>query len=292
MVSADSEEKQSDGNTMASLSNLDASTEITYLYFTFDTKVPSPPTNHDSLAATSTIPEEPNLNPYINPLEWSSARKGILLVLSCIATFLTSYSAGAYSPPTSILAEEYNTSRLVLLVGITTFCIGFGFAPMALAPLSETWGRYPIFIMAGFVFFIFQAVCSVMPDATGMLVSRTLVGAGGSVFSAVVGGVIADLWDKEERNTPMALFSGSVLLGSGGGPLVSAALIEVVKDKTRKWQWTFWHQVILDVVLVVFLIALFKESRASVLLTRKAKVLNNWYKQLEVSGVYLSLIHI
>lgn len=184
------------------------------------------------------------------------------------------------------MAEDYGTSRLAVMGGITTFCAGFGIAPMALAPLSEVWGRYPIFIVAGIVFVIFQALCSVMPHVAGMLVCRFFVGAGASVFSAVVGGVIADLWGKEERNTPMALFSGSVLLGTGAGPLVAAALINVIKDRTRAWKWTFWHQVIMDVVLVGFLIVFFKESRGSVLLTRKAKILNEWYEKLENAGVY------
>lgn len=292
-VESSPEKNSEDATATASSSTIESSTEITRLYLTFQTRLPSPATNHDSNDAvaaagssSSKIPECPNLNPYINPVEWSPARKSVLLVLSCIATFLTSYTAGAYSPPTSIMADEFHTTRLVVLVGITMFCIGFGFAPMALAPLSETWGRLPIFIIAGIGFVVFQAVCSVMPHIAGMLIARMLVGAGGSVFSAVVGGVIADLWDKEERNTPMALFSGSVLLGTGAGPLVSAALLEVVDDMKRKWQWTFWHQAIMDAVLVAFLVIWFKESRASVLLTRKAKVLNAWYEDLERAGVH------
>ncbi|KAJ3479352.1 hypothetical protein NLG97_g8341 [Lecanicillium saksenae] len=125
-----------------------------------------------------------------------------------------------------------------------------------------------------------------MPHVAGMLVCRFMVGAGASVFSAVVGGVIADLWGKEDRNTPMALFSGSVLVGTGAGPLASAGLISVIKDRTRAWQWTFWHQVIMDAVLVLFLIIFFKESRGSVLLTRKGRLLNDWYDKLEQAGVY------
>lgn len=184
------------------------------------------------------------------------------------------------------MAEEFHASRTLVIAGISTFCLGFGFAPMALAPLSEAWGRYPIFIAAGIVYVVFQALCSVMPHVAGMLICRFFVGAGASVFSAVVGGVIADLWGKEDRNTPMALFSGSVLLGTGAGPLVSAALVDVIRDRKRAWQWTFWHQVIMDLVLVLFLIVFFKESRGSVLLTRKARVLNSWYEQLEAKGSY------
>jgi MFS family permease len=164
--------------------------------------------------------------------------------------------------------------------------MGFALAPMALAPISEIWGRFPVFIIAGVVFVVFQAVCSVMPHIAGLLVARFFVGAGASVFSSVVGGVIADIWDKSERNTPMALFSGSVLAGTGAGPLVGTAFVKRFGQTPTAWKWTFWHQVILDGVLLIFLIFWFKESRASVLLTRKAKKLNDWYEKLESRGIY------
>ncbi|EHK19284.1 uncharacterized protein TRIVIDRAFT_69280 [Trichoderma virens Gv29-8] len=266
--------------------SLGSDTPISYLYLTFDTDLPSPPILQQPGPDGREPPPCPDLVAYTSPLLWGAYRKSILLVLSCLATFLTAYTAGAYAPPATIMAKDFGTSRLVVVVGITTFCMGFAFAPMALAPMSEIWGRYPIFIIAGTVFVIFQAVCSVMPDVAGMLVSRFLVGVGGSVFSAVVGGVLADLWEKEERNTPMALFSGAVLAGTGAGPLVSAALIETVGKNNRAWKWSFWVQVILDAVLLLALILFFKESRASVLLSKKAKKLNKWYDELEAYGIY------
>ncbi|OAA73393.1 Major facilitator superfamily domain, general substrate transporter [Cordyceps fumosorosea ARSEF 2679] len=275
---------QPQGKTSRAERVVDSSTPILHLYLDFDTPLPSPPWPPRQTPGTS-IPRCPDLRAYTSPLEWSPARKSVLLVLSCLATFLTAYTAGAYSPPAGLMAADFGTSRTAVMAGITTFCAGFGFAPMALAPLSEAWGRYPIFVVAGCVYLVFQVLCSVMPHVAGMLVCRLFVGVGASVFSAVVGGVIADLWGKEDRNTPMALFSGSVLLGTGAGPLVSAALIDIIKDRTRAWQWTFWHQVIMDAVLVGFLIVFFKESRASVLLTRKAKILNAWYVKLEEAGV-------
>ncbi|RFU79293.1 major facilitator superfamily domain, general substrate transporter [Trichoderma arundinaceum] len=266
--------------------NLDSNSPISYLYLTFETNLPSPPILQQPSLDGREPPPCPDLAAYTDPLTWGATHKSIVLFLSCLSTFLTAYTAGAYAPPANIMAKDFETSRLVVLVGITTFCMGFAFAPMALAPLSEIWGRYPIFIISGTVFVIFQAVCSVMPDAAGMIVTRFLVGIGGSVFSAVVGGVLADLWEKEERNTPMALFSGAVLAGTGAGPLVSAALIETVGSNSRAWKWSFWVQVILDVGLLLSLVFFFRESRASVLLSKKAKKLNKWYDELEKHGVY------
>ncbi|GKT41378.1 MFS transporter prlG [Colletotrichum spaethianum] len=186
------------------------------------------------------------------------------------------------------MADDLGTSQLLVLVGITTFCVGFALSPMVLAPLSEIYGRYPVFIISGVVYVIFQAVCSVAPNLATMLIARFLVGVGGSVFSSVIGGVIADLWAKDERNTPMALFSGAVLAGTGAGPLVASLMVKRMgaENGTMAWKWIFWHQVIIDTVLVVALAVFFKESRGSVILSRKAEALNHWYQAREESGHY------
>ncbi|CAG7563285.1 unnamed protein product [Fusarium equiseti] len=268
-------------------SQLGSQDPISYLYLTLDTPLPTVPSYDESSSTTvKDLPQCPDLRPYASPFTLPRARKNILLALSCIATMLTAYTAGTYSPPSRAMARDIGASHTATLVGITTFCMGFALAPMALAPISEIWGRRPVFMFAGFVFVIFQAVCSVMPNLAGMLIARFFVGVGGSVFSSVVGGVIADLWHKEERNTPMALFSGFVLFGTGLGPLVAAALVNDLDDDTMAWKWSFWHQVILDGLLLVAIMFLFKETRGSVLLSRKAKKLNEWYEQLEEAGAY------
>lgn len=214
-----------------------------------------------------------------------------MLLLSCVATCLTAYTAGAYSPPAGLLAAEFGVSRTAVLTGITLFTVGFGVAPMVLAPFSEVNGRYPVFVVSGIVFVVFQAVCGLVSNLGGMLIARFLCGVGGSVFSTMVGGVIADLWEKEQRNTPMALYSGAVLIGTGLGPLDASLMTyrwrgDGVEGPGARWRWVFWHQVIADAVLVISLTIFFNESRGSVLLSRKAKKLNKWYEARETEGSF------
>ncbi|KAI0380282.1 MFS general substrate transporter [Hypomontagnella monticulosa] len=263
----------------------DASTAITYLYLTFDTPVPSPNVG-EPRPDSGDLPPCPDLSVYLDPLTWPKTRKGVMVAISCIATCFTAYAAGAYSESADLIAKEFNSTHEAALVGVTTFCIGFAVAPMVLAPFSEINGRYPIFAIAGVVFVVFQAVCGVVTNLAGMLIARFLKGVGGSVFSTMVGGVIADMYEKEDRNTPMALFSGSVLVGTGLGPLVAAVMVERWGDEGQKWKWVFWHQVIVDFALMIAVVVFFKESRGSVLLSRKAKALNTWYNQLEEKGMF------
>ncbi|ERT00525.1 hypothetical protein HMPREF1624_03898 [Sporothrix schenckii ATCC 58251] len=279
---------------------------IEHRYFTYATELPPPNTspcraandNNTDLAAAPP-PPPPNLKPFTDPHLWSDRRKYTMLALSCIATFLTAYCAGSFSPPVQRMSAAFGTSSTVtLFAGITVYCLGFALAPMLMAPLSEYNGRYPVFVFAGCVMLVFQVVSGAAPDVGAMLVARLLVGVGGSVFSTVVGGVIADMWHAEGRNTPMALFSGCVFFATGCGPLVSAVITyrttypqnahDVATDTSVRapWRWVFWHQVIADAVLMVALVFLFHESRGSVLLSRKAKALNAWYTAREAAGYF------
>lgn len=100
-----------------------------------------------------------------------------------------------------------------------------------------------------------------------------------ATFSTMVGGVISDIYHAEDRNTPMALFSGSALFGTGLAPMISGAIIT-----HTTWRWVFYSHAIVSAVFVIIIYFFFKETRGSVLLSRKAAKLNQYYEQLEEAG--------
>ena len=190
---------------------------VTYRYLTFETELPE--LHFDSPIVGSTL-EPPNLRQYDSPFTWSKARKSIVIWLSCMVTAFTAYTAGAYSSASTQMSQEFGVSMVAIYMGITTFTTGFGIAPMILAPFSEINGRKPVFVATGILFVVSQLCCAVTRSFPGMLVARFFVGVGGSTFSTMVGGVISDIYHTEDRNTPMALFSGAAFFGTGLGPLV------------------------------------------------------------------------
>jgi MFS family permease len=126
-----------------------------------------------------------------------------------------------------------------------------------------------------------QLCCALTPTFGGMLVARFFVGVGGSTFSTMVGGVISDIYHTADRNTPMTLFSAGALVGTGMGPFVTGFIAQHLS-----FRWMFWVQTIMDAVLMAIVILCFKETRGSVLLSRKARALNKWYEEREAAGYY------
>jgi multidrug resistance protein len=250
---------------------------ILHHYLTFQSDIPTVPFASKEIAAE--LPPMPSLRDYDNPLEWSRSRKKFMTVLSCSVNMTAAYSAGSYASPAGILTQKWGISRVVFNLGITIFTIGFGIAPMVLAPFSEINGRRPVFIATGLLFVICQLGCALTQSFAGMLTSRFFLGCGGSTFGTMVGGILADIWQTSERNTAMTLFTGATMFGTGLGPLISGFVTQ-----NLSWRWVFYLQIISSGTLVALVTIFFKETRGSILLSRKAKRLNRWYEQLEEAG--------
>ncbi|KAL4885554.1 major facilitator superfamily domain-containing protein [Aspergillus karnatakaensis] len=254
---------------------------IDYLYLTFDTPLPLPVGLSSPQPGQLAPPPCPNLSQYASPFRWSETRKSVITMISCGVTAMSAYAAGEYTPPADELTAQWDVSRVVYNLGITLFCLGFGIAPMVLAPFSEINGRRPIFVTSGVVFTVCLIWCGATDSFAGLLAARFFLGVGGSTFSTMVGGVISDIYHAEDRNTPMSYFSGAVLFGTGLGPLISGFV-----QQRASWRWIYYSQAIAAAVFLLILFFFLKETRGSVLLSRKAKALNKYYDALEEAGYY------
>ena len=195
-MSAGDVEKEAQGQQLPFTSPQFEGVPIVYRYLSFETELPSP-TNLGPAEDHSAVPTPPDLKNYVSPFTWSSSRKTLITCLSCAVTVATAYSAGSYSSPAQQMSDYWNVSQTAIIVGITTFTLGFGIAPMFLAPFSELNGRKPVFVVTGTLFVLCQLCCAVTRSYPGMLLARFFVGVGGSTFSTMVGGVLSDIYHTE-----------------------------------------------------------------------------------------------
>lgn len=141
-----------DPSAQFSQNNNISQTPVEHLYLTFDTILPQPVGLSSPQPGRAEPPPCPDLSQYASPFLWSEPRKFAITMISCGVTAMSAYAAGEYTPPADELTEKWNVSRVVYNLGITLFCLGFGIAPMVLAPFSEINGRRPIFVTSGVVF--------------------------------------------------------------------------------------------------------------------------------------------
>ena len=82
---------------------------------------------------------------------------------------------------------------------VSVFLFGFGGGPLILAPLSETFGRKPIYVVGFSVFTLTQIACALSTNIKMLIGFRFVSGLFGSASISNGGGTISDMYDAFER---------------------------------------------------------------------------------------------
>ncbi|KAF8527518.1 MFS general substrate transporter [Hysterangium stoloniferum] len=201
-----------------------------------------------------------------NPVNWSRTRKWVLTGLGGAFLTMVGGSVAAYAISQPSLQKALNISDSTATLGIVAFTVSFGLAPLLLAPFSELFGRSPVYIASVVVFWLMFLPQALAQNFTTVFVTRFIAGIGGSTSVSIVGGILADIWETHERGLPMAIFSFVAFAGTGLGP-VSLGYVELALG----FRFVNWILFGASGLVALAIIAVTKETRASVILTKKAK---------------------
>jgi multidrug resistance protein len=124
------------------------------------------------------------------------------------------------------MEKEFGFSQEVAVLTISLFVAGYCVGPLLWGPLSESYGRRPLFIGTFLVYTGFQVGCALSKNTASILVFRFLGGTFAAAPLTNSGALIADIWDGDHRGQAMSLFSLAPFAGPSIGPIV-AGFIQV-----------------------------------------------------------------
>ncbi|KAG2075030.1 polyamine transporter 1 [Suillus decipiens] len=197
-----------------------------------------------------------------NPKNWSFAKKWYLTLT---AGLLVLNAAPSSLVPTFM--KEFGISQEVGTLTISLFVCGYCVGPLIWGPLSEQYGRRPIFIISFFIYMCFQIGCALSQNIASILIFRFLGGTFAAAPLANSGALISDIWDAKGRGTALAIFTVAPFAGPGIGPIVSGYLVLAGVS----WRWLFWILTIFAGVCWLQIVFTIPETYSPVLLAKKAK---------------------
>lgn len=170
----------------------------------------------------------------------------------------------------------FNTTNLGWSLGSFMFLFAVAITPLILAPMSEMFGRNIIYQVTTFLYvvsvpsnnrntlFFLPQILSHSHGA--QLAARFLQGMTSSVGNSMVGGTVADLYPASSRGNIMNGLALAVFIGQSCG----AAIYGWV-GMYCGYPWIYGVQAIAGAGSVVLNLAVLRETRADVLLSRRAK---------------------
>ncbi|KAF9878653.1 major facilitator superfamily transporter [Colletotrichum karsti] len=202
-----------------------------------------------------------------NPQNWPMQRKWLNIGAISLLTLVTPLGSSMFAPGIPKIMVEFNeTSSMTATFVVSVYILGFAFGPLIVAPLSEVYGRRPLYIVGNALFTAFTIGTALSQNMPMMMAFRFLMGLAGSVPITIGSGSIADVMPIELRGRAMSAWALGPLLGPCIGPVAGGYLI-----KAAGWRWIYWLVVIIGGVFIPLSFFMMKETFAPVLLDRKAQ---------------------
>ncbi|KAL7415351.1 MFS general substrate transporter [Mrakia frigida] len=201
-----------------------------------------------------------------NPMNWSKGKKWLMTMLLCGMTLFIGLATSAYSVGIPQMCAEFGVADVVGQVGMFVFNAAFSFVPLFMAPLSETVGRNPVYLLNYIGFVLFFLPLALATNIQTSIIARFFSGVFGAAGTTMVGGGLADIWVTSERSVPMSVFTFAAVFGTIAAPVYSGFILA-----GKGWRWIQWVQLIVNGAFCLICCLLLKETRGPVILARRAK---------------------
>lgn len=202
-----------------------------------------------------------------NPINWSEKLKWANVAVIASVTFLTPLASSMLAPAVPEVTKHFNsTNQELASFVVSVYILGYAFGPLTIAPLSELYGRVPVYHACNVLFIVFTVACAVSSNFNMLIGWRFLQGTFGSCPLTIGGGTISDMIVQEKRGGVIAIWALGPLMGPVIGPVAGGYLAQA-----KGWRWIFWVIAMAAGVITISAFFSLRESYPPVLLERKAE---------------------
>ncbi|KAL6234138.1 hypothetical protein BDW75DRAFT_241338 [Aspergillus navahoensis] len=197
------------------------------------------------------LPSASHADPYNWPF-WKKVTNLVLVAFhACMSTFRASiipaYENISVDLGVSMQRASYLTSLQIAVLGG---------APLFWKPLSNRYGRRPIFILSTVLSLVCNVGCAKSPDYASMATCRALTAFFISPAAAIGSAVVTETFFKKERGRYLGIWTLMVTLGVPVGPLIFGFVAN-----RAGYRWIFWVLGIINGVQFVLYLFFGAETR-------------------------------
>jgi MFS family permease len=181
-------------------------------------------------------PDSPPPQPTTPYTTWTTRDRAALVCLLGYLALASSLTANIYFPLIDLLAERYSVSTQAINLTITLFFVFQGIAPSFWSPLSDSYGRRPVYLATFTIYTAASLGLSIVDRSyPALLLLRALQSIGGSAVLSLAYAVVADVTVHSERGKFLAPMLTATNIGPCIGPIIGGGAVLASGDP----RWCF-----------------------------------------------------
>lgn len=199
------------------------------------------------------------------------------MVVACVffQPFLVAYGL---MPALDKIAEEFNVSDTVVIIGNAIYYIVQGLSVFFVGPLCETYGRKAGLFTCSFFFCVSGIGLALSPNLACYYVFRALSAVGGNSTFSVGVAVISDIWKPDQRSKAVGVCLAGTQIGSSLGPVLGGLIV-----MKSTWRNIFWLQCGIGGLAMVIVAVVMKETKLNTPFSQRKP--GQWFFPLHCSHI-------
>ena len=190
------------------------------------------------------------------PAPGHTARQRVTLLVGSMAGFMIGLDATVVTTALPTIHADLHASASTLGWTVSAYSLAYAALVLTGTALGDLLGRRRVFLAGLAVFTLASAACAVSPTAAWLIAARAVQGAGGGVATPVSLVLITEAFPLQRRGAVVGMWGAITGIAVGFGPVIGGAIVQGLA-----WQWVFWLNVPIGVVLVTAGRRLLAESR-------------------------------
>ena len=165
--------------------------------------------------------------------------------ITSVALFMVVLDNLVVSTALPVIRTDLGASIEELEWTVNAYTLTFAVFLLTGAALGDRFGRRRMFIFGLGLFTAASAAAALAPSMEALIAARAIQGIGGAIVTPLTLTLLSAAFPAERRGVALGAWSGIAGLAVAAGPLVGGAVVEGIA-----WQWIFWLNVPIGIVLL------------------------------------------
>ncbi|MBV8719289.1 MAG: DHA2 family efflux MFS transporter permease subunit [Chloroflexi bacterium] len=192
----------------------------------------------------------------MNPTQTlSAARQRWVLVLAAVSSLMVLLDVTVVVTALNTIRLQLNASIDQLEWTLNAFTLTFAVLLMSAAALGDRFGQRRMLVIGLGLFTFGSAACALAPSIGWLIAARAVQGTAAALVMPHAMALLSAAFPPQQRGRALGIFSSITGIALIGGPAFGGVVVQGLA-----WQWIFWFNVPIGLVLIPLILSRIQES--------------------------------